>query len=63
MPLEKVHKVLKIAKEPSSLEMPIGDEEEDSYLGDFIEDKNAVLPLDAAIQTICARPRPGCWRT
>ena len=49
MPLEKVHKVLKIAKEPISLEMPIGDEEEDSYLGDFIEDKNAVLPLDAAI--------------
>ena len=49
MPLEKVRKVLKIAKEPISLETPIGDEE-DSYLGDFIEDKNAVLPLDAAIQ-------------
>ena len=49
MPLEKVHKVLKIAKEPISLETPIGDEE-DSHLGDFIEDKNAVLPLDAAIQ-------------
>ena len=50
MPLEKVRKVLNIAKEPISLEMLIGDEEEDSYLGDFIEDKNAVLPLDAAIQ-------------
>jgi RNA polymerase primary sigma factor len=50
MPLEKVRKVLKIAKEPISLETPIGDEE-DSHLGDFIEDKNAVLPLDAAIQT------------
>jgi RNA polymerase primary sigma factor len=49
MPLEKVRKVLKIAKEPISLEMPIGDEE-DSHLGDFIEDKNAVVPLDAAIQ-------------
>jgi len=50
MPLEKVRKVLKIAKEPISLETPIGDEE-DSQLGDFIEDKNAVLPLDAAIQS------------
>ncbi len=50
MPLEKVRKVLKIAKEPISLETPIGDEE-DSHLGDFIEDKNAVLPLDAAIQS------------
>ncbi len=49
MPLEKVRKVMKIAKEPISLETPIGDEE-DSHLGDFIEDKNAVLPLDAAIQ-------------
>ena len=49
MPLEKVRKVLKIAKEPISLETPIGDEE-DCHLGDFIEDKNAVLPLDAAIQ-------------
>ncbi len=49
MPLEKVRKVLKIATEPISLETPIGDEE-DSHLGDFIEDKNAVLPLDAAIQ-------------
>jgi RNA polymerase primary sigma factor len=49
MPLEKVRKVLKIAKEPISLETPIGDEE-DSHLGDFIEDKNAVLPLEAAIQ-------------
>ena len=49
MPLEKVRKVLKIAKEPISLETPIGDEE-DSHLGEFIEDKNAVLPLDAAIQ-------------
>ena len=50
MPLEKVRKVLKIAKEPISLETPIGDEE-DSHLGDFIEDKNAVLPVDAAIQS------------
>ena len=48
MPLEKVRKVLKIAKEPISLETPVGDEE-DSHLGDFIEDKNAVLPIDAAI--------------
>lgn len=50
MPLEKVRKVLKIAKEPISLETPIGDEE-DSHLGDFIEDKTAIIPLDAAIQT------------
>ncbi len=50
MPLEKVRKVLKIAKEPISLETPIGDEE-DSHLGDFIEDKNAILPIDAAIQS------------
>ncbi|CAI3937255.1 RNA polymerase sigma factor RpoD [Commensalibacter papalotli (ex Botero et al. 2024)] len=50
MPLEKVRKVLKIAKEPISLEIPVGDEE-DSHLGDFIEDKSAVIPLDAAIQT------------
>ena len=50
MPLEKVRKVLKIAKEPISLETPIGDEE-DSHLGDFIEDKNAVLPVDSAIQS------------
>jgi RNA polymerase primary sigma factor len=50
MPLEKVRKVLKIAKEPISLETPIGDEE-DSHLGDFIEDKNAILPVDAAIQS------------
>jgi RNA polymerase primary sigma factor len=49
MPLEKVRKVLKIAKEPISLETPIGDEE-DSHLGDFIEDKGAIIPLDAAIQ-------------
>ncbi|MCW5725061.1 MAG: RNA polymerase sigma factor RpoD [Maricaulaceae bacterium] len=49
MPLEKVRKVMKIAKEPISLETPIGDEE-DSHLGDFIEDKNAILPIDAAIQ-------------
>ncbi|MAR50297.1 MAG: RNA polymerase sigma factor RpoD [Rhodobacteraceae bacterium] len=49
MPLDKVRKVMKIAKEPISLETPIGDEE-DSQLGDFIEDKNAVLPLDSAIQ-------------
>ena len=50
MPLEKVRKVLKIAKEPISLETPIGDEE-DSHLGDFIEDRNAILPIEAAIQS------------
>ncbi len=50
MPLEKVRKVMKIAREPISLETPIGDEE-DSHLGDFIEDKNAILPIDAAIQS------------
>jgi RNA polymerase primary sigma factor len=50
MPLEKVRKALKIAREPISLETPIGDEE-DSHLGDFIEDKDAVLPIDAAIQS------------
>ena len=50
MPLDKVRKVMKIAKEPISLETPIGDEE-DSHLGDFIEDKNAVLPVEAAIQS------------
>ena len=49
MPLEKVRKVLKIYKEPVSLETPIGDEE-DSHLGDFIEDKSAVVPIDSAIQ-------------
>jgi RNA polymerase primary sigma factor len=50
MPLEKVQRALKIAKEPLSLETPIGDEE-DSHIGDFIEDKNAILPIDAAIQS------------
>src|SRR5258708_3675036 len=50
MPLEKVRKVLKIAKEPLSLETPVGDEE-DSHLGDFIQDPNVVLPIDAAIQS------------
>jgi RNA polymerase primary sigma factor len=50
MPLEKVRNVLKTVKEPLSLETPIGDEE-DSHLGDFIEDRNAVLPIDAAIQS------------
>src|SRR4029077_1056603 len=50
MQLEKVRNVLKIAKEPLSLETPVGDEE-DSHLGDFIEDKNAILPIDAAIQS------------
>jgi RNA polymerase primary sigma factor len=50
MPLEKVRKVLKIAKEPVSLETPVGDEE-DSHLGDFIQDENAVIPIDAAIQS------------
>ena len=61
MPLEKVRKVLKIAKEPFSLETPIGDEE-DSHLGDFIEDKNALLPIDAAIQRICGKPPRASWR-
>ena len=50
MPLEKVRKVLKLAREPLSIETPIGDEE-DSHLGDFIEDKNAIQPIDAAIQS------------
>ena len=50
MPLDKVRKVLKIAKEPISLETPIGDEEDNS-LGDFIEDMNAIQPLEAAIQS------------
>ena len=50
MPLEKVRKVMKIAKEPISLETPIGDEE-DSHLGDFIEDKNAILPVESAVQS------------
>ena len=50
LPETKVRKVLKIAKEPISLETPIGDEE-DSYLGDFIEDKNVLLPVDAAVQS------------
>jgi RNA polymerase primary sigma factor len=50
MPLEKVRKVLKIAKEPLSLETPVGDEE-GSHLGDFIEDENAVSPIDAAVQS------------
>jgi RNA polymerase primary sigma factor len=49
MPVEKVRKVMKIAKEPVSLENPVGDEE-NSFLGDFIEDKNVLLPIDAAIQ-------------
>jgi len=60
MPLEKVRKVLKIAKEPISLETPIGDEE-DSHLGDFIEDKNAVLPIDAAIQSNLRETTTRCW--
>ena len=50
IPIEKIRKTLKIAKEPLSLETPIGDEE-DSHIGDFIEDKNAILPIDAAIQS------------
>ena len=50
MPLDKVRKVLKISKEPVSLETPVGDEE-DSNLGDFIEDKNALMPLDVAIRS------------
>jgi RNA polymerase primary sigma factor len=59
LPLEKVRKVMKIAKEPISMETPIGDEE-DSHLGDFIEDKNAILPLDAAIHQPRKRS-PACW--
>lgn len=51
MPVDKVRKVMKIAKEPISLENPVGDDNDGSYLGDFIEDKNAILPLDAAIQS------------
>lgn len=51
MPVEKVRKVMKIAKEPVSLENPVGNDEDGSYLGDFIEDKNALLPLDAVIQS------------
>ncbi len=51
MPLEKVRKVLKIAKEPISLETPVGDDGDESHLGDFIEDKGALLPIDAAIQS------------
>lgn len=58
MPLEKVRKILKIAKEPVSLETPVGDED-DSQLGDFIEDKNALLPIDATIQ---ANLRETCTR-
>ena len=50
MPIERVHRVLKVVREPLSLETPIGDEE-DSHLGDFIEDKNTILPIDAAIQS------------
>ena len=61
MPLDKVRKVLKIAKEPISLETPIGDEE-DSQLG-FYEDKNAVQPLDAAIHSNCVRPQHGVGLT
>ena len=61
LPLDKVRKVLKIAKEPISLETPIG-EEEDSHLGDFIEDKSVVSPADAVI-TLNLRSRPRrCWR-
>jgi RNA polymerase primary sigma factor len=52
---------LKIAKEPVSLETPIGDEE-DSTLGDFIEDKNALLPVDAASTRICAKPQRAFWQ-
>ena len=61
MPLDKVRKVLKIAKEPISLETPIGDEE-DSQLGDFIEDKNAILPIDAAIQSNLRDTTTRVWR-
>jgi RNA polymerase primary sigma factor len=56
MPLEKVRKVLKIAKEPLSLETPIGDEE-DSHLGDFIEDKNAILPIVLRPASRCRHAR------
>ena len=57
LPLEKVRKVLKIAKEPISLETPIG-EEEDSYLGDFIEDKKIMSPSDAVINLNLSRADP-----
>ena len=60
MPLERVRKVLKIAEEPLSLETPIGDEE-DSHLGDFIEDKNAILPIDAAIQSNLRETTTRSW--
>jgi RNA polymerase primary sigma factor len=50
MPIERIRRTLKIAKDPLSLETPVGDEE-DSHLGDFIEDQNAILPIDAAIQS------------
>ena len=50
MPEDKIRKIMKIAKEPISMETPIGDDD-DSHLGDFIEDKNAILPIDAAIQS------------
>jgi DNA-directed RNA polymerase sigma subunit (sigma70/sigma32) len=60
MPLEKVRKVMKIAKEPISLETPIGDEE-DSHLGDFIEDKNAVIPVDAAIRRTSRKRSRASW--
>ena len=60
MPLEKVRKVLKIAKEPISLETPIGDEE-DSHLGDFIEDKNASSRWTPRSREICVKPPPVCW--
>ena len=50
MPVDKVQKVLKIAKEPVSLETPVGDEDGDSAIGDFIEDKNALSPMEAAVQ-------------
>ncbi len=61
MPLEKVRKVMKIAKEPISLETPIGDEE-DSHLGDFIEDKNAVIRWTRRSRRTSRKPSRGYWR-
>ena len=60
MPLEKIRKTLKIAREPLSLETPIG-EEGDAQLGDLIEDRNAILPIDAAIQSDLRETTTACW--
>jgi len=62
MPEDKVRKVLKIAKEPISMETPIGDDE-DSHLGDFIEDQSVASPIDRPPWNRCAKPRTRCWRS